>query len=61
MEHRESKVAEVVTISVGVCSRIPCLSEMPGDMLYEADMALYLAKQLGRNRVEMREAAEVEI
>ncbi len=61
MEHRESKVKEVVTVSVGVCSRTPHIGESPGDMLYEADMALYLAKQLGRNRVELREAAEVEI
>ncbi len=61
MEHRESKVSQVVTVSVGVCSRIPGTREAPADMLYEADMALYLAKQLGRNRVELREAAEVEI
>ncbi len=61
IEHRGSKAAEVVTVSVGVCSRVPQIAENPGDMLYEADMALYLAKQLGRNRVELREAAQVEI
>ncbi len=61
LEHRASKVAACVTVSVGVCSRTPQVSEGPGEMLYEADMALYLAKQLGRNRVELREIVEVEV
>lgn len=61
LEHRESKTSEWVTVSVGVCSRVPRVGEAPGDMLYEADMALYLAKQLGRNRVELRESAVVEV
>ena len=61
LEHRESKTSAWVTVSVGVCSRTPRVGEVPGDMLYEADMALYLAKQLGRNRVELREAVEVEV
>lgn len=61
MEHRESKASPWVTVSVGVCSRSPRAEEAPKDMLYEADMALYLAKQLGKNRVESRDAVEVEI
>ncbi|MGI4831698.1 MAG: GGDEF domain-containing protein, partial [Janthinobacterium lividum] len=61
LEHRESKTSEWVTVSVGVCSRVPHVGEGPGDVLYEADMALYLAKQLGRNRVELRESAAVEV
>ena len=61
LEHRESKASQWVTVSVGVCSRTPRVDELPGDMLYEADMALYLAKQLGRNRVELRETVEVEV
>ena len=61
LEHRESKICQWVTVSVGVCSRTPRIGEAPGDILYEADMALYLAKQLGRNRVELRETIEVEI
>ena len=61
LEHRESKTSQWVTVSVGVCSRTPLVDEIPGDMLYEADMALYLAKQLGRNRVELRETVEVEV
>ena len=61
LEHRNSKTGEWVTVSVGVCSRTPRVGEVPGDMLYEADMALYLAKQLGRNRVELREPVEAEV
>lgn len=61
MEHKESATGPWVTVSVGVCSRTPRVGEGPEDMLYDADMALYLAKQLGRNRVEMREPAEVEV
>ena len=61
LEHAHSPVSPWVTISVGVCSRTPRIGETAETMLYDADMALYLAKQLGRNRVEMREAAEIEV
>ncbi len=61
MAHPASKVSPWVTISVGVCSRTPRSGETSGDILYDADMALYLAKQLGRNRVEVRESAGVEV
>ena len=61
LEHRHSRVGEIVTVSVGVCSRIPRHDESAGDLIYEADMALYLAKELGRNRVELRETVSLEI
>lgn len=60
MEHRASMVSECVTVSIGVCSRIPRVGQKTKEMLYEADMALYTAKQLGRNRVELRERIEVQ-
>lgn len=61
MEHKRSATGPWVTVSVGVSSRTPQLTQTPETMLYDADMALYMAKQLGRNRVEIREPVEVEV
>ena len=51
-EHQGSNVCSFVTVSIGVCSRTPATGESPHEALRDADTALYLAKQLGRNRVE---------
>ncbi len=61
MEHKRSATGPWVTVSVGVSSRTPQVGETPETMLYDADMALYMAKQLGRNRVEIRDPVEVEV
>ena len=61
MEHKRSPTGPCVTVSVGVSSRTPQVGETPETMLYDADMALYMAKQLGRNRVEIRDPVEVEV
>ncbi len=61
MEHRTSLVGAWVTVSVGVSSRTPQIGETLESMLYDADMALYRAKQLGRNRVETGESIEVRV
>lgn len=41
----------LITISVGVASTISGAHESPDSLLKQADMALYRAKELGRNRV----------
>ncbi len=61
MEHKRSQVGAWVTVSVGVCSCTPKTGEEAKTMIYSADMAMYTAKQLGRNRVALREDAGVEV
>ncbi|MCZ7650041.1 MAG: GGDEF domain-containing protein [Thermoanaerobaculia bacterium] len=51
IEHRSSAVRPFVTISCGVASLVPVEGEDPRDLLHRADLALYRAKQRGRNRV----------
>ena len=49
--HAKSQVADCVTISVGVCTRVPQEDADGRNLMAAADGALYRAKQAGRNRV----------
>ncbi|OGR05159.1 MAG: diguanylate cyclase response regulator [Deltaproteobacteria bacterium RIFOXYD12_FULL_50_9] len=49
--HAKSKVSEYVSISVGVASAIPQADAAPESLVAAADLALYKAKEEGRNRV----------
>jgi len=51
IEHNNSSIAEVVTVSLGVASTIPQRGTEPDSLLAETDACLYRAKQEGRNRV----------
>ncbi len=56
IENLESPVADVVTISVGVCCQSPHLGDDNEGFVREADEALYAAKRLGRNLVILSSA-----
>lgn len=48
--HPSSAVAEHVTVSIGIASTIPKISQNHQDFIKSADLALYRAKDCGRNR-----------
>lgn len=50
IRHECSRVANVVTVSVGVTSQIPTSSQTIDVLMAQADQALYNAKRRGRNR-----------
>ena len=52
LPHPESKISKYVTISLGVATLIPSEKLDWGQLLLNADQALYAAKQVGRNCVQ---------
>jgi diguanylate cyclase (GGDEF)-like protein/PAS domain S-box-containing protein len=52
IEHTGAPLGGVLTISAGLAMLDPGHTRSAGEVLKEADEALYRAKQLGRNRVE---------
>lgn len=59
IEHQFSTAGEVVTISIGVCCDTPRTGDGADGLVREADAALYAAKRLGKNRVEVAGVAVV--
>ena len=53
IENEGSKVARVVTVSIGVCSERATLNRSTDQLLNAADTALYRAKKLGRNCIQL--------
>ncbi|MBF0426337.1 MAG: diguanylate cyclase [Magnetococcales bacterium] len=51
--HQYSRVADHVTMSIGVATIVPGAEQGPGLLVDLADRALYLAKAGGKNRVEL--------
>ncbi|MTI81859.1 MAG: diguanylate cyclase [Firmicutes bacterium] len=55
IEHKNSDVSKVVTISVGVATLVPELDSSPEILITTADKTLYQAKNEGRDRVKISE------
>jgi diguanylate cyclase (GGDEF)-like protein len=53
IEHEKSSAAGTVSISLGVATAENNLSISYEDLIRQSDKALYLAKENGRNRVEV--------
>jgi diguanylate cyclase (GGDEF)-like protein len=49
--HRNSRVEDVLTVSVGVATIVPGAHDTPGAFIDLADTRLYQAKTGGRNRI----------
>ncbi len=50
--HQNSDISDIVTISLGVASLLPSFGQEPSILIKQADVALYRAKQKGRNQSE---------
>ena len=57
--HASSHIAPGVTASFGVAALVPSDALQPGDLVAAADVALYKAKEQGRNQVVMSEQTMV--
>ncbi len=53
LPHAGSQVSEYVTVSLGVASMVPTAESAPSILIAAADRALYQAKGLGRDRIQV--------
>lgn len=60
LPHPKSVISKYVTVSLGVATLVPDESCEYDQLLHNADQALYMAKQRGRNRVEKYESIQTD-
>lgn len=58
LAHPESSVGPMVTVSLGVATAVPENDDQATDLVKKADLALYQAKQRGRNQCRLHGAGD---
>lgn len=61
LHHPGSGVNDSVTISLGISAFVPSMNQPPYDLISQADLALYVAKDEGRNRSLCYDSASNEV
>ena len=56
LPHAYSPLCNIVTISMGIASKVASEKESPGDLIEMADEALYEAKNAGRNQSKLHKS-----
>ena len=51
--HAASEISDYLTISLGIASTIPAIDSKASTLIAAADRAVYLAKEKGRDRIEI--------
>ncbi len=53
ISHTSSEISDYLTISLGIASTIPAIDSEASTLIAAADRAVYLAKEKGRDRIEV--------